>query len=334
MLDPASIRVYKYLATHSSNNNYKDSFSEIARVTGLSGKEVLRALSVLEEENYIQIIHPLESLEKLFPQIARNIINREREYIESFRGVKKFPIEGSRKLIEKEKTFAIKLFEGTEFQDILEVDIIDVIEELEKVNHAFKKLFSTFVEIKPLVDSYSSLRMINSIKYSKRLLKTVESLRELNDEDIASLSAVLSVFLEIPIRRKALKTTATLQTMQNLRELEQSLEEIEAQIMIEGPLPELVELKNQLKNEIEELSKLVSSQNEQEVFFIEKHDLSRLQEAITFKETFLRSMDEFLKNMYHPNGEEIRNLLTDEIELIKILHDIIKKIEEKYPKND
>jgi len=122
--------------------------------------------------------------------------------------------------------------------------------------------------------------------------------------------------------------------MQNLRELEQNLEEIEAQIMIEGPLPELVELKNQLKNEIEELSKLVSSQNEQEVFFIEKHDLSRLQEAITFKETFLRSMDEFLKNMYHPNGEEIRTLLTDEIELIKILHDIIKKIEEKYPKND
>lgn len=330
MLDTTAVKIYKYLAVNSSNNIYRGSISEIARATGLSGMDILKALSLLEEEKYVQVIHSPVNLAVLFMQLAGALLRAEAGFVETLRGLRQIPIESARKAVETEKDLALKLLKGTEFEELLAIDIIAVLEELDTLNSALSKAFSHFINLNPPSTLEGHISIDNSIKYLRRLGRLIDMENVFTNEDIASLAAALSVFIEIPVKRRTIMSNLAQQTMRNLEDLEQSLEEVEARILIEGATPELVNMRMHIKNQVDLLMKSLTSAREREVYFIEKNEVPQLLSALDSKETFFTYISDSLKTANNnPLGAKVGAVLARVLELLRMEREILMKIEQK-----
>jgi DNA-binding transcriptional regulator GbsR (MarR family) len=330
MLDTASVSVYKYLAVNSSGGVYKGRISEIMRATGLSRMDVLKVLSQLEEEKYVQVVYSPVNPTELFTQLAGTLFKAEAEYIGAIRGLLQTPLEGAKKAIEEERDLALKYLSGTEYEELLAVDVTSVVRELETLNRELAKAFSLYVDLNPSSVLGETVSVDNSMKYLRRLDRFIDLKNTITEEDVVYLSTALSIFMEVPARKKTIMKSSTQQIIKNLEDLEQNLEEVEARILIEGATPELVNMRLQIKSKIDSLRKSLASTKEGEVYFIEKSEVPQLLTALNSKEALFSEILEGLRSVSKsPLSEKVGTTLAKALELIRIERDILKKLERK-----
>jgi len=335
VLDARSVSVYKYVATNSREGVYRGRISDIVRATGLSRTDVLKTLSLLEQEKYIQVVYSSLNIPEIFKNLAAALLKAEAGYIEALRRLTQASPEDARKAVEAERNLALKYLSGTEYEELLAIDVTKVFEELAAFNQALARAFSHYVNLSSPSGSgapESYLSLDNSMKFLKRLDKLIDMKDKITDEDIIYLSTALSVFIEIPKRRKVILKSPAQQIMKSIEDLKQSMEEIEVRMLIEGATPELTSMKAQIESQLDSLVKLLASlREEREVYFIERSEMLQLLDALNLKETFLSSVLGTLKSVNNPSTAEVAAALSKTLELLGMERTILKKLEQKIP---
>ena len=330
MLDTTAVRVYKYLAVNSSGGVFKGRISEIVSATGLSRVDILEALSHLEEEKYVQVVHSPANLANLVELFAGALLRAEAGYIEALRRLTQTSLEDAKITIKEEKERALKYLSGTEYEELLAVDVTAVLRELESLNRMLAKALSHYVDSNPSSALGEPINLDNSAKYLRRLEKLIDIKNKFTDEDNTFLATVLSVFIEIPVKEKTIMESSHQQLMKKLEDLEQSLEEVEARILIEGATSELVDMRMRIKNQIDSLRRSLTSTGERKVYFIEKSEIPQLLSSLDSRETFLSCILEGLRTASdNPFSAKVRTALANVLELLRIEREILKKLEQK-----
>lgn len=335
MLDARSVSVYKYIATNSREGVYRGRISDIVRATGLSRTEVLRILSLLEQEKYIQVIYSSLNISEIFKNLAGALLKAEATYIETMRKLTQVSPEDARRAVEAERKLALKYLSGTEYEELLDVDVTRVFEELAAFEQALARAFSYYVNLSsPGVFGVPerSPSLDSSIKFLKRLDKLMDMKDRISDEDVIYMSTALSVFIEIPKKRKVILKSPAQQIMKSIEDLKQSLEEIEIRMLIEGATPELTSMRAQIESQLDSLVKLLASlREEREVHFIEKIEMPQLFNALDLKETFLSSALGTLREVNNPLAAEVAAALSKTLELLRMVRVILQKLEQRVP---
>jgi DNA-binding transcriptional regulator GbsR (MarR family) len=335
MLDARSVSVYKYVATNSREGVYRGRISDIVRATGLSRTEVLRVLSLLEQEKYIQVIYSSLNLPEIFRNIASALLRAEAGYVEALRGLTRATLEEAKKAVEAERSLGLKYLSGTEYEELLAVDVIKVLDELAAFDQALARAFSYYVNVSAPSGSEAAASrpgLENSVKFLKRLDKLIDVKDRMADEDILYMSTALSVFIEIPKRRRVILKSPAQQIMKSIEDLRQSLEEIEVRMLIEGATPELTSMRAQIESQLDSLVKLLATlREEREVYFVEKSELPRLLDALNLKEAFLTSILSTLKAVNNPSAAEVATALSKVLELLEMERAILSKLAQKVP---
>ena len=335
VLDARAVSVYKYVAINSRDGVYKGRISDIVRATGLSRTDVLKTLSLLEQEKYIQVIYSSLNILEIFKNLAVALLKAEAGYIEAVRRLTQALPEDARKAVEAERNLALKYLSGTEYEELLAVDVIKVLEELAAFNQALARAFSHYVNLSSPSGSgepESYLSLSNSIKFLKRLDKLIDVKDKITDEDVIYLSTALSVFIEIPKRKRVILKSPAQQIMKSIEDLKQSMEEIEVRMLIEGATPELTSMRAQIESQLDSLVKLLASlREEREVHFIERSEVHQLLDAVNLKEAFLSNVLGTLKSVNNPSTAETAAALSKALELLGMERAILKKLEQRIP---
>jgi hypothetical protein len=127
VLDTRSVSVYKYVATNSREGVYRGRISDIVRATGLSRTDVLKTLSLLEQEKYILVVYSSLNIPEIFKNLSVSLSKAEAGYVEALRRLTQTSPEDARKAVEAERNLALKYLSRTEYEELLAIHVTKVL---------------------------------------------------------------------------------------------------------------------------------------------------------------------------------------------------------------
>lgn len=327
MLDEAVVKVLKCIVLNSSDKTYRGRISDIAKVTGLSRSEVLRALTALEQENLIQLTF-IDSA-SIFKSLFEELLSAEALYVESIEGLRKASPEDVKKEVHRLKSLALAYVDATDFQQLVNIDIITALDVKKILSENITEIFSFYVNTtqvdKDLPQTVETLSL-----YLDKIRFYLKDKTTLSDEEVRIISSLLTLFMHVPKRRKVLVRREVQNIYKSIELLQQSLEEINLRILIEGSTAELTTLKEQLERQLNSLMQMVESLKEEaDIFHISKNECSLLINSISAKralfEKILSSVTEV--NLYSRELETLLSkfvvILQKEEELLRTLANIL-----------
>lgn len=328
MLDETSVKVLKFIVLSSSEKTYRGKISDIAKLTGLSKSDVLRALTTLEQENLIQVsfIEP----ESIFRNIFEELLNAEALYVEVMEGLRKTSPDDVKKEISRLKSLLLNYINTPELQQLVSTDITTLVEIKSTLVKNISEVFSFYISSVG-TDKTIPQEIDLLFLYLDKLKFYIKDKTNISDDEIRIVSSLLTIFMQIPKSRKIIMKKGIQNIYKSIELLEQSLEEINLRILIEGATPELTNLKEQLEKQLNALSQMIETLKEEaEIFYLSKKDCATLINNIVTKRVFFEKILNSLtdSDIY---SKEAEVLLSKFVNLFRKEEEILERIANLLP---
>lgn len=327
MLDETTVKVLKHIVLSSSERTYRGRISDIAKITGLSRAEVLRALTVLEQENLVQLTF-IDST-SIFRNLFEELLGAEALYVEAKEGLRKITPDDVKREISRLKSSILRYVDASELQQLVNIDVTAAFDTRNTLEKSVIEIFSYYINLTEIDRDFLQKIDVLSL-YIDKLKFFLKDKTSLSDDEVRIVSSLLTLFMQIPKRRKIIVKKEVQNIYKSVELLQQSLEEINLRILIEGPTPELTNLKEQLEKQLNSLIQMIESLKEEaEIFYISKDECLLLTNNIRAKrEVFEKILNSMESN--NPYGKEVEMLLSKfiiilqkEEELLRILTNIL-----------